>query len=98
MLCGRWYGVGAYPLTRAIVQALNGAFTVIPMIIAVFYSGELVWRDRDRRMLSLASYRTAAPDWEVVLDLDALARAEGEDWVWHGCTSLPPATVTLNGE
>src|SRR3978361_208824 len=54
------------------------------------------WRDEQNpkglwRRTTPASYRTAAPDWEVILDLDALARAEGEDWVWHGCTSLPPA-------
>jgi prolyl oligopeptidase len=42
------------------------------------------------RRTTLASYRTAAPEWEAVLDIDALARAEGEDWVWRGCTSLPP--------
>ncbi|HMO11954.1 MAG TPA: prolyl oligopeptidase family serine peptidase, partial [Actinotalea sp.] len=30
------------------------------------------------------------PLWEVVLDLDALNAAEGEDWVWHGATVLRP--------
>jgi Prolyl oligopeptidase, N-terminal beta-propeller domain len=30
------------------------------------------------------------PDWEVILDIDVLAKAEGEDWVWRGCISLPP--------
>ena len=24
------------------------------------------------------------------LDLDALAAAEGDDWVWHGADTLPP--------
>jgi prolyl oligopeptidase len=41
------------------------------------------------RRTTLDSYRAPAPDWEVLLDLDALARAEGEDWVWQGATSLP---------
>jgi prolyl oligopeptidase len=41
------------------------------------------------RRTTLASYRSPAPDWEVLLDLDALARAEGEDWVWQGATTLP---------
>jgi hypothetical protein len=42
------------------------------------------------RRSTLASSRTAAPRWEIMLDVDALAKAEGEDWVWEGCTSLPP--------
>jgi aminopeptidase N len=44
------------------VQSLNGSFTLMPIIIAVFYSGELVWRDRDRRMHEIVD-ATAAPDW-----------------------------------
>ncbi len=42
------------------------------------------------RRTTLASYRTDHPDWETMLDLDALCRAEGESWVWHGCVTLPP--------
>jgi prolyl oligopeptidase len=43
------------------------------------------------RRTTLASYREAAPQWETVLDLDALAKAEDKAWVWHGATCLPPA-------
>jgi len=43
------------------------------------------------RRTSLASYRTASPEWETVLDVDALAKAEGKSWVWHGADCLPPA-------
>ena len=43
------------------------------------------------RRTSLADYRTTTPNWEVVLDIDALAKTEGEDWVWRGYVSLPPA-------
>jgi prolyl oligopeptidase len=43
------------------------------------------------RRTTLASYRTATPEWETVLDLDALAKAEGKSWVWHGAACLPPA-------
>ena len=56
------------------------------------------WRDdaHERgiwRRASLASYRTAAPQWETVLDVDALAKAEGKAWVFHGAKCLPPAFV-----
>ncbi len=43
------------------------------------------------RRTSLASYRTAAPQWETVLDVDALAKAEGKAWVFHGASCLAPA-------
>ncbi len=53
------------------------------------------WRDAAQprgiwRRTSLASFRTAAPDWDVLLDLDALAASDAEDWVWHGASTLPP--------
>src|SRR3979411_3269872 len=35
-------------------------------------------------------YCKPAPAWDVLLDVDALATQEGEDWVWGGCTALPP--------
>jgi len=41
------------------------------------------------RRTTIESYRSPVPDWDVLLDLDALAKAEGEDWVWHGSTVLP---------
>ena len=53
------------------------------------------WRDAAHprglwRRTSLQSYATLAPDWDVLLDLDALAAAEAEDWVWAGSATLPP--------
>ncbi|WP_374663956.1 prolyl oligopeptidase family protein [Ramlibacter sp.] len=44
-----------------------------------------------RRAL-LADYAAGRPQWEPVLDLDALGRAEGESWVWKGAACLPAAT------
>ena len=43
------------------------------------------------RRTSLESYRTAAPAWETVLDVDALGAAEKEKWTWGGATCLRPA-------
>jgi prolyl oligopeptidase len=53
------------------------------------------WRDADHergiwRRTTPADYRKDAPHWETVLDIDALARAEGENWVWAGATCLEP--------
>ena len=63
---GDFYGSDAYPATRLMVQALQGAFTTMPMIIAVYYGGELVWRDRERRLHEIVD-ATAAPDWTHLL-------------------------------
>jgi prolyl oligopeptidase len=53
------------------------------------------WRDAEHprglwRRTTLAEYRNTAPAWETVIDLDALAKAEGENWVWAGATCLAP--------
>ncbi len=55
-----------------------------------------VWTDAEHerglwRRTTLESYRTDEPAWEVLLDVDALNEAEGEDWVWHGAQLLRPA-------
>lgn len=52
------------------------------------------WRDAEHprglwRRTTLAEYRSEAPQWETVLDLDALAADEDEDWVWGNAISLP---------
>ncbi len=43
------------------------------------------------RRATVEEYRKPAPKWETVLDLDALAEAEKENWVWKGDSCLPPA-------
>ena len=53
------------------------------------------WRDATHvrgvwRRATLDEYRKPAPSWETVLDLDALARAENENWVWAGVSWLEP--------
>jgi prolyl oligopeptidase len=53
------------------------------------------WRDGDHprglwRRTTLDEYVKAAPRWETVLDLDALAAAEDENWVWAGSQKLGP--------
>jgi prolyl oligopeptidase len=42
------------------------------------------------RRTTPASYRRRNPAWEEVLDLDALAAAEKENWIWKGATCLAP--------
>lgn len=42
------------------------------------------------RRATLEEYRTPEPDWQILLDLDDLARREAESWVWQGATVLRP--------
>lgn len=54
------------------------------------------WTDRQHvrgiwRRTTLAEYRKPNPAWETVLDLDALAAEEKENWVWKGANFLQPA-------
>ena len=78
---------------------MREAFDSNDKIPSVVQRGEWLynfWRDGDHprgiwRRTSWASYRTDAPEWEVVLDVDALAEKEGESWVWHGADCLKPA-------
>lgn len=55
-----------YPVTRVMIDALRGAFTIIPLIIAIYYAGELVWRERDRRTHELFD-SCPVPDWVFVV-------------------------------
>ena len=54
------------------------------------------WRDAQHkrglwRRTTLEEYRKEHPNWETVLDLDALGEQEKENWVWHGASFLKPA-------
>jgi len=53
------------------------------------------WNDADHvrgiwRKTTLADYKTASPTWTTVLDIDALGKAEGKSWVYHGADCLLP--------
>ena len=53
------------------------------------------WRDAKNprglwRRTTLAEYRKTQPQWDVLLDLDALGQAENENWVWGGSDCLAP--------
>jgi prolyl oligopeptidase len=52
------------------------------------------WRDAAHprglwRTCSLKSFGSESPNWDVLLDLDALAAREGEDWTFKGASILP---------
>ena len=53
------------------------------------------WKDKQNpkglwRRTTLAEYKKANPNWDVILDLDKLAEQEKESWVWHSVDMLRP--------
>ena len=53
------------------------------------------WRDAQHekglwRRTSLSEFQKADPSWEIVLDVDALAKADGVSWVFKGANCLYP--------
>lgn len=53
------------------------------------------WQDAQHprglwRRTTLESYRAPKPVWDVLIDVDALAEAEGENWVWKSTDLLRP--------
>ncbi len=81
--------------TRARLLAIMDSKERIPYVSKRgdrFYN---YWRDAKHvrgiwRRTTLAEYRKAEPAWETVLDLDELAAAEKENWVWSGVQWLEP--------
>ncbi len=86
----------AYATVKPRLRAVLDAQDRIPQVArrgAWLYN---VWQDEAHprglwRRTSMASYREAEPAWQTLIDLDALAAAEGENWVWKGATCLPPS-------
>jgi ABC-2 type transport system permease protein len=99
-------GTEYFPVTRVLVVVLQGAFTLIPVIIAIYYAGEMVWGDRERRIHEIVD-ATAAPDWAfMVPKVLAIALVLLATFVvgvlvavlfqaFHGYTRIQPAAYLL---
>jgi aminopeptidase N len=59
-------GTDIYPVTRWVISTLMGAFTLVVIVIAIYYAGELVWRERDRKTHEIVD-ATAVPDWAFLV-------------------------------
>ncbi|WP_460713770.1 prolyl oligopeptidase family serine peptidase [Lysobacter terrae] len=76
---------------RAILDS-NAKIPGVEKIGAYYYN---FWKDAQHqrglwRRTTLEEYRKPEPQWETVLDLDALNTAENAQWVWHGAQCLKP--------
>lgn len=58
------FGTASYPLTANVVDTVSGSVTLFALIVAVFYGGELVWRERDVKMAEIID-ATPVPAWTM---------------------------------
>ena len=86
------------PRYEPYVDAALGLFTASDNLAFGYVQGGFVynfWQDDAHnlglwRRTSPASYKTAEPEWETVIDFDALAAAEGTNWVYSNADCLGP--------
>lgn len=71
---GAGYGNNALPVTWRVCEVLAGSVNLYGLIIVVYYSGVLVWKDRDQRMDEILD---AAPAREWVAYVSRLAALLG---------------------
>ena len=88
-------GTPEFKTMEADIRAILDSDARIPGVqkIGAYYYN--FWKDQQHerglwRRTTLDEYRKPEPQWETVLDLDALNKAEGTKWVWHGADCLRP--------
>jgi ABC-2 type transport system permease protein len=59
-------GRPTYPTTLSLIPEIAEAFQVVPLLIALYYVGELVWRERDRRVHEIVD-ASPIPNWAYVV-------------------------------
>ena len=88
----------AWPAFAELRQRIREVLDAHDRIPGVTRRGEHLynfWQDATQprglwRRTTLAQFRQPQPEWDTLLDLDALGREEGENWVWGGATCLGP--------
>ena len=92
----RLAGSADFKQTEAAIREVLDSDARIPGVYKMGEHYYNFWKDQANprgvwRRTTLAEYRKAQPAWETILDLDALNKAEGENWVWHGANCLRPS-------
>jgi prolyl oligopeptidase len=85
-----------FETVRSDLLAILDSNARIPLVgkMGEFYYN--FWRDKSNpqgvwRRTTLVEFQKDSPKWEVLLDIDALGKAEGTNWVWGGAECLRPA-------
>ena len=88
------FGDARFAADRETLAAIFDRPDNIPLIARRGVQVFNFWKDAAHprglwRATTLDSYRGEQPEWDILLDLDALAAQEGEDWTWSGAATLP---------
>jgi prolyl oligopeptidase len=88
------FGDARFASDRDILAAIFDRPDNIPLIARRGPRVFNFWRDAAHprglwRTTTLDNYRKEAPEWDILLDLDALAAQEAEDWTWSGAATIP---------
>ena len=71
-----YFGLKSYPLTYFMIDQVGGSSSLFILIILVFFSGELVWRDRDvqiNEVIDSTPHSTLIPLFSKTLSLFTLS-------------------------
>ncbi|MEO9386528.1 prolyl oligopeptidase family serine peptidase [Chromobacterium phragmitis] len=84
-----------FPSLKADILSVLNSSARIPVVEKIGERYYNFWRDAEHprglwRSATLDEYRKAEPAWHTVLDLDALAKQEKENWVWQGADCVKP--------
>ena len=93
------YGTANHPTVSETIGTVRGGFSIVLIMVAVFYGGELVWRERDRKLneildsTPLQSWLMTVPKilavFAVLVVLNAVAMATGLVYqLTHGAREL----------
>ncbi len=84
-----------FEVLRADALEVFNADTRIPMVARTGDYLYNFWRDARNprgvwRRTTLDEYRKDSPDWDVIIDVDALSAAEDDNWQWGGAAVIEP--------
>ncbi len=85
-----------FPVFKTQFEKILEAQDKIPFVTFIGNRVYNFWQDGKSirgvwRRTTVANYREKNPKWETVLDIDKLAKAEKENWVFGGATCWPKA-------
>ncbi|MBR0962113.1 prolyl oligopeptidase family serine peptidase [Bradyrhizobium japonicum] len=94
------FGGKAFAHDRDVLAAIYDRPDNIPYVSRRGNDLHNLWKDAINprglwRRTSLAEFRKADPAWETMLDIDQLARSEGEDWLLSGIATMPASSRAI---